>query len=277
MRRPVPDALATRASAFAAAGGQPAAVRDAATVLLVRDGQPGLEVYLLRRAVGMAFAGGMYAYPGGGVDPRDGAADVGWAGPDAAAWARRLGSTPDQARSLVCAACRETFEESGVLLAGPDARTVVSDVSGGQWESRRRRLESRELAFGALLEQTALVLRTDLLRPWARWITPEPEPRRYDARFFVAALPAGQATRDISREADQVVWARPADILAAAARREIGLLPPTAETLRDVSAYDAVAGVLAAEGRDLSPVLPRILLDVRGGHVVLPGEDGYDS
>lgn len=277
MRRPVSQAIAEHARAFAA-GAQPAVPRDAATVLLLRDGAAGLEIYLLRRAVGMAFAGGMYAYPGGGVDPRDGAAGIGWAGPDAAAWVRRLGGSEDEARSLVCAACRETFEECGVLLAGPDADTVVADVNGEQWERARQALESRELGFGALLEQTGLVLRTDLLRAWARWVTPEAEPRRYDARFFVAALPEGQATRDISREAEQVVWARPGDVLAAAGRRDIGLLPPTVETLRSVAAYDDVADVLAAaEGRDVSPVLPRIVVDDGGGHVVLPGEPGYAS
>lgn len=278
MRRPVPPVIAEHARTFGERAAEPAAARAAATVLLLRDGAAGPEVYLLRRAIGMAFAGGMYAYPGGGVDPRDSAADIGWAGPSAAEWARRLGGGEEEARSLVCAACRETFEESGVLLAGPDASTVVSDVSGQVWESRRRCLESRELGFGPLLEQTGLVLRTDLLRPWARWITPEPEPRRYDARFFVAALPQGQATRDISREADQVVWARPCDVLAAADRREIGLLPPTAETLRAVAAYGGVADVLAAaHGRDLSPLLPRIVVDAAGGHVVLPGEEGYNS
>ncbi len=109
--------------------------RQAATVLLLRDGAPGLEVYLLRRTKGMPFAGGMTAYPGGGVDPRDGDAEVAWSGPSPARWAAAFGCDERLARELVCAAVRETFEEAGVLLAGDPAGghgpgAVVPDVSG---------------------------------------------------------------------------------------------------------------------------------------------------
>src|SRR4029450_5404496 len=92
--------------------------RRAATVLILRDGVPGLEVYLLRRTKGMPFAGGMTAYPGGGVDPRDGDIETAWAGPPPAQWASAFGCDERTARELVCAAVRETFEEAGVLLAG---------------------------------------------------------------------------------------------------------------------------------------------------------------
>jgi 8-oxo-dGTP pyrophosphatase MutT (NUDIX family) len=92
--------------------------RQAATVLLLRNGVPGLEVYLLRRTRGMPFAGGMTAYPGGGVDPRDGEVETAWAGPSPAEWAHAFGCDERTARELVCAAVRETFEEAGVLLAG---------------------------------------------------------------------------------------------------------------------------------------------------------------
>ncbi|HYO36512.1 MAG TPA: NUDIX hydrolase, partial [Geodermatophilus sp.] len=94
-----------------------AAARPAATVLLLRDGAAGLEVHLLRRTRGMPFAGGMTAYPGGGVDPRDGDVDVAWSGPAPAEWAASLGCDERVARELGCAAVRETFEEAGVLLA----------------------------------------------------------------------------------------------------------------------------------------------------------------
>lgn len=256
----------------------PPVPRDAATVLLLRDGPTGLEVYLLRRVTGMAFAGGVYAYPGGGVDVRDSEADIGWAGPEAAGWGDRLGCSVELARALVCAAVRETFEESGVLLAGPDASTVVGDVSSDEWEERRLALESHELAFGPLLERTGLVLRTDLLRPWARWITPAEEPRRFDARFFVAALPSGQSTRDISTEADRVAWARPGDMLDALGRKEVRLMPPTRETMKAIARHSSVADVLAAaDARDLAPVRPRIVTDAEGTRVLLPGDPGYDA
>ena len=168
--------------------------RDASTVVLLRggDGEPGgLEVYLLRRARAMAFAAGSCVFPGGGVDPRDADAAVGWAGPTAQEWGGLLGTTAEHARALVCAAVRETFEESGVLLAGPSATTVVADTTADAWEEDRQRLEARDVAFSEVLRRRGLVLRTDLLRWWGSWLTPAQEPRRYDTRFFLAELPEG--------------------------------------------------------------------------------------
>src|SRR3954471_1727255 len=99
------------------------------------DGRPGgIEVYLLRRHVDMAFAAGMCVFPGGGVDRRDFDADIGWGGAGPAGWASLMGTDEALARALVCAAVRETFEESGVLLAGPTAESVVADTTGADWE-----------------------------------------------------------------------------------------------------------------------------------------------
>src|SRR3712207_4687033 len=141
-----------------------ASPRQAATVLLLRDGSQGLEVYLLRRTRGMPFAGGMTAYPGGGVDPRDGDAEIAWAGPSPAAWAVAFGCDERTARELVCAAVRETFEEAGVLLAGdPDGcgpGAVVPDVSGEDWEEQRRALLTRDLSLAGLLAGRGLAVRS---------------------------------------------------------------------------------------------------------------------
>ena len=138
--------------------------------MLVRDGAAGVEVFLVRRVRGMAFAGGMTVFPGGGVDPADADADVAWAGPPPSWWAQRFGIDEPRARALVCAAVRETFEECGVLLAGPTSDTVVADTT--EYHGSRKRLEGRELTFSAFLAENDLVLRSDLLRPWSRWITP---------------------------------------------------------------------------------------------------------
>ena len=173
----------------------PSPARDAATVALVRDAANGLEVYLLRRVRGMAFAGGMHVFPGGSVDPADATADLGWAGPPAGEWAQAFATTAPLARSLVCAAVRETFEESGVLLAGASDDDLLPDVSSDDWEAERVALEAREHSLSELLARRGLVLRSDLLRPLAHWITPEVEPKRFDTRFFLARLPEGQVTR----------------------------------------------------------------------------------
>jgi 8-oxo-dGTP pyrophosphatase MutT (NUDIX family) len=240
-----------------------AAARDAATVVLLRDAPAGMQVYLLRRRPTMLFAAGMHVFPGGSVDPRDsetgtGAPSPAWAGPDAAAWGRALGCDPPLARALVCAAVRETFEESGVLLAGArDA--VVPDTTGEEWERDRRSLLDRSTSLARLLEQRSLVLRSDLLRPWAHWITPEFEPRRFDTRFFVAGLPSGQHARDVSGEADQAVWLPVAEAVARHETR-YPMLPPTIVTLRELSAYDTVADVLAARTA-VTPIMPRPVAD----------------
>ncbi|MFV2117417.1 NUDIX hydrolase [Streptomyces sp. Act-28] len=259
--------------------------RRAATVLLLRGAGAGTEVHMLRRRASMAFAGGAYAYPGGGVDPRD-EHPVRWAGPSPAEWAERLGvATPAEAQAIVCAAVRETYEEAGVLLAGPTPDSVVGEGgaprsggtgSGDGWEAARAAHVARELSFAEFLDARDLVLRSDLLGAWARWITPEFEPRRYDTWFFVAALPAGQRTRDVSGEADRTVWIRPADAVAGYDRGELPMMPPTIATLRSLTAYDSPLAVLgAAPDRDLAPVLARARLD--GDEVVLswPGHDEF--
>src|SRR6266542_1502303 len=203
------ERLAEVALAWHREGGTAPEPRPAATVILLRD--PGPQVYLLRRTASMAFAAGMTVFPGGRVDPSDSAVADAWTGPSPEEFGTRLGCTPELAVAYVAAAVRETFEESGVLLAGPSADSVVADTTGADWEADRVALEDRSLSFADFLHGRGLVLRADLLGPWAHWITPEFEPRRYDTRFFLAALPSGQKTRDVSRESDQVAWVPPAE------------------------------------------------------------------
>ncbi|MFC6064762.1 NUDIX hydrolase [Streptomyces ochraceiscleroticus] len=253
----------------------PVTPRRAATVMLLRNSGHGPAVHMLRRRASMAFAGGAYAYPGGAVDPRD-ERPVAWAGPSRAEWAARLGVEDAVAQAVVCAAVRETFEEAGVLLAGPSAGTVVADTTGDDWEADRAALVDRELSFADFLDRRGLVLRSDLLGAWARWITPEFEPRRYDTWFFVAALPEGQRTRNASTEADRTVWTRPAEAVAGYDRGELLMMPPTIATLRTLEPFDSAAEALAASGRqDLAPVLARA--ELTEGRIVLswPGHEEF--
>jgi 8-oxo-dGTP pyrophosphatase MutT (NUDIX family) len=268
----VPAAIAQHVTAWE--GGEPAVPRHAATVALLRDAADGtgVEAYLLHRVSGMAAFGGMTVFPGGGVDPADiDSAGLPWSGPDAEAWSRPLSAPPSLARGLVCAAVRETFEESGVLLAGATAQDVVADTSADEWETARRALEARELSLSSLLTERGLVLRADLLRPWAHWITPVQEKRRFDTRFFVAALPSGQLTRDVAGEAERVAWVRPTDALALLERGEIVMVPPSALTLRELAAHAAVCE------RVIEPVTPRLVPDGDGVRFLLPGDPGYGA
>jgi hypothetical protein len=171
----------------------------------------------------------------------------------------------------VCAALRETFEESGVLLAGPTADRVVADTTGPDWEADRRRLEARELSFTEFLDRRGLRLRTDLLAWWGSWVTPVFEPRRYDTRFFVARLPDGQVTRDVSTESDHVVWMAVRDILAAVDAGRLAMLPQTYATCLELYEYRSTDEAVAAAGaRDRSPILPHMQMDAEGGYLRLP-------
>jgi 8-oxo-dGTP pyrophosphatase MutT (NUDIX family) len=275
----LPAGMAQRARDVLSGKIPPVTPRDAATVMLLRPAEhgagtdAGLQVYMLRRMPTMAFAPGAFVFPGGSVDPRDAEIEVEWAGPDAAEWAQMIDAPPELARALICAAVRETFEESGVLLAGPTPGTVVADTRGDDWEADRQALLERSVSLAGLLRQRGLVLRSDLLRAWSRWITPVTEERRYDTRFFAAALPAGPRARDVSGEADKAGWVQPAEALDAARRREIVLLPPTAVTLGELGACERLSTALTARRR-LTALIPEVYLD--DGAVWLTVPPGLD-
>lgn len=257
VRIPLPGRLR---DAFAAAGAESVVARDAATTVVVRDGDEGIEAYLMRRQTTMKFAAGMYVFPGGGVSPSDIQRDVPWFGPAPAHWAKLFSCDVDLAKGLVVAAVRETFEETGILLAGPDGDTVVSDTSGEEMAAARLALDAGEMAFADFLTDRGLVLRADLLGAWAHWITPEFEPRRYDTRFFVAALPEGQRVGTISRESDQASWVPLSRVLAAVDAGEAAMMPPTILTCREVSDHTAGTVVAASAGRVIATVLPKVVM-----------------
>ena len=215
-----------------AATSPPAAPRRAATVMLLRDTVDGPAVHMLRRRASMAFAGGAYAYPGGGVDAaRRPARSAGraprwreWAG--GSAWTRHR-RRPSSARRSGRRTRRRASCSPGTTAGHGRRRHDGRRLGGGPGGPGRR-----ELSFADFLDRRGLVLRSDLLGAWARWITPEFEPRRYDTWFFVAALPAGQRTRNASTEADRTVWIRPADAADRYDQGELLMMPPTIATLR---------------------------------------------
>jgi 8-oxo-dGTP pyrophosphatase MutT (NUDIX family) len=266
----LPGELGESARAVLSGERVPAEPRDAATVMLLRSSDDGLEVYMLRRQASMAFAPGAYVFPGGSVDSRDTDEQVAWTGPDAAEWGRIFDAPPSLARALVCAAVRETFEESGVLLAGESADSVVADTTSDDWEGDRHALLDHSVSLAELLARRNLVLRADLLRPWSRWITPIVEPRRFDTRFFAAALPAGQRTRDVGGEASEVAWVAPEKALSAGERGEIRLFPPTAVTLSELAACGDLATVLAGP-RAVAPIIPDVQLREGAVWLTVPG------
>jgi 8-oxo-dGTP pyrophosphatase MutT (NUDIX family) len=252
------ESLRERARAWLASPGKPPVPRTAATVMLVRDaelepsevsggGWRGVEVFMLRRVATMEFAPRMMVFPGGGVDPRDADPALPWSGPSPQHWAALMGVEEPVARELVAAAVREVFEECGVLLAGPSADAVLDDVDTGHWREERRRLLAREASLSEVLREHDLVLRADLLGYRSHWITPEFEPRRYDTRFFSAAVPTGQRADDQTTEADLAAWVRPAELLAAWREGAALMLPPTVVAVEEVAAAGSAAEFIAEQ------------------------------
>jgi 8-oxo-dGTP pyrophosphatase MutT (NUDIX family) len=234
--RPSPE-LVARARAYHESGGSPAPAKASATVILLRDGPKQLEVFMIRRHMGMRFAGGMYVFPGGVVDAAD-----------------RVGR--DHAQAHAFAAIRETFEECGVLLAsGPDVDATKLDAD-------RLALIEHRATFDEVLAQHGAAVQPHLLRPWSRWITPDFEPRRYDTHFYVAIAPAHEEARFVGGEADAAQWVAPEVAVAAQERGDWLLMPPTESTLRELATFTSAADVFAAGvGRTLTPVQVRIELD----------------
>lgn len=253
---PVPPSMAHRAMTAVA---PPAAVRHAASVLLIRDGESGLQTYLLRRQQSMRFAAGMYVFPGGVVDPDD--QHIPWVGEPASFWAGRFHCDEPTARGLVSAAVRETFEESGILLAGPDANSVVADTSTPDWLADRDALEKGEFSFAAFLERRRLVLRADLLGAWSHWITPAFEPRRYDTRFFIATVPTGQHVGELSGESSEGSWMDLTEALTEIASGSMIVLPPTLANIRAAAVFASADQVLAASrDRVIDTIEPKLVI-----------------
>lgn len=227
----------------------PEAIRPAATVMLVRDAHPGIETFVLRRVTTMTFASGMTVFPGGAVDPGDHGAAT-WHGPDPHWWGTALGEPPAAAEALVIAAVRELFEETGVLLAGPGRAGSGSVLS----DDVREALVQHRATLPQVLADAGLGVRSDLLRPWANWLTPPGQGRRYDTFFFTAALPDGQQARLLTTEADLGQWRRPDDLFADRAAGRTKLMPPTMVMLRDLAGFASVEQMLAH---------PRVVTKVR--------------
>jgi 8-oxo-dGTP pyrophosphatase MutT (NUDIX family) len=245
--------------------------RDAATVIVLRDGDRGLEVFCVRRHIRSGFLGGALVFPGGKVDAQDGA-DA-WAERATAPAARTAVFADDAtpARTLCVAACRETFEEGAILPV--DGLLPDDGVA----------LLAREVAAGAPLEaalgQRGLKLALAALVPWSRWITPEAESRRFDARFFLLPLPVGQVGRHDGHETTTSFWAAPADVMTRAAHGEFFLAPPTSRTLELLDTVSDVRSAVAlAERQSLLPICPRFVPggDDKAPYLALPGDPSHE-
>jgi len=249
----------------------------AATVTLVRDGAQGLEVLMMKRNMQSAFVPGRYLFPGGSVDPGDGLADI---------YAHCTGLTDETASSRLglesgglaywVAAIRESFEESGLLLAHSENGVPISHEQAAELAQHRKAVATGQLAFDTLLRDAGLNLEVASLVYFAHWITPRGSPRRYDTRFFVAHAPAGQEPVHDNEEMTESVWISPPEAVERHRTGKFKLMTPTIHTLRQFAEY-ATADALLAGMRalpDVPTIAPRISKD---GRRLMPGEAGYDE
>jgi 8-oxo-dGTP pyrophosphatase MutT (NUDIX family) len=240
----------------------------ASTVLLLRDGTDGLEVFMVTRHQKSSFMAGALVFPGGGVEPGDGDPCYAEAGAD----------TPGPDLSWRIAAIREVFEETGLLLArrrGEDGLLSPGDLAPIAAHPRDR-LNRGEIGFKDLLAAEDLVAVPALLVPFAHWITPAPLPKRFDTRFYAARAPEGQLGFHDNRELTGSRWIRPRDALAEAAAGRLRIVFATRLNL-DLLAQSATveSALAAARVRPLVTVLPVVTETVEGRIVRIPAEAGY--
>lgn len=222
-----------------------------------------------------AFLGGAVVFPGGKVDPADtqDAWDTAATAPDPRADVMTTrfaaGAAPITARALAIAACRETLEEARIVPV--DGAFAEADV-----EALHAELAAHPGSLATALTRAGKRLALDALTPWARWVTPEAEQRRFDARFFLLALPEGQRGRHDEHETTQSFWARPSDVLDRFLRGEIFLAPPTTRTLELLADVTSVAGARAlAREQSLAPVCPTFVPDDDAPYLALPGDPAH--
>jgi 8-oxo-dGTP pyrophosphatase MutT (NUDIX family) len=251
-------------------------VRPAATVIVLRDARAAPEVFMVRRHEGTAFMGGAYVFPGGRVDERDRDVSARWCDGVREAASHLPDLEPAEAVSYHVAAARELFEEAGVLVArsagGPFIALTEAEARQ-RFKRYRADLHAGAESLASILERERLRLALDALVPFAHWVTPPVDVRRFDTRFFVTRVPSDQAPAHDDRETIESAWMTAADALARCRRDEIALPPPTWTTLRELEPFSSVDEAIAwARKRRIERREPKFL--ERGGikMLLLPGD-----
>jgi 8-oxo-dGTP pyrophosphatase MutT (NUDIX family) len=250
--------------------------RPAATVVMLRDGPAGPEVFLVRRHEGMPFMGGAHVFPGGRVDAADYDATVAWCdGVDHAA--QQLGTlNPHDAMAYHVAAVRELFEEAGVLLARDAAGRFVSLAGAAareRFKQYRKEVHSGSASVRRIVEREHLRLALDSLVLFAHWVTPPIDARQFDTRFFLSPVPPDQAPVHDEAETTHSAWLTPAAAIAQCQAQEIVLPPPTWTTLRELEPFATVEEAVAwARVRRVVRRQPELVEREGRRMLVMPGD-----
>jgi len=267
----------------------PSLPRPAATILLLRQEGAQVEVLMVRRHANLSFMAGMWVFPGGSLHPSD-MSEAALQLLDVAAVTRRISMVDlrgeplpaKQVCGLVFAACRETFEETGELLAthrngSPPSTTLLERV-----QPLRAASNENAALFVQLLQQNELRPDLDSLAYWAHWITPSSAPKRFDTRFFIVRAPRAHLASADTGETVESVWMTPHDLLQAAQRREMPISHPTQCNLHDLQVtlarYGSLDALLAGEAsRQVAPILPKMFREESRMTIVMPWDAAYES
>ncbi|MEW6777168.1 MAG: NUDIX hydrolase [Bdellovibrionota bacterium] len=260
------------------------APRPAATLVLLRPGEKGIETLLMRRHTGVSFMGGVTVFPGGRVDEKDASAvyEPVLSPTDWEMLASRVRCTIENARAHAVAVLRETFEEAGLLLASrPGAGDYLPIESAGEREKFgvwRKRISAKDnpATIADVAREEGISLRADRLVYFDHWITPEIEPKRYDTRFFVAEAPSAQEAEHDAGELVEKAWLTPKQAIEKYEAGEIKLAPPTLVTLWRLSEFGDVQKALTELGRRSVTTMTPKPKSVGGElHLILPSHPDY--
>ena len=249
----------------------------AATLVLLRETTPGVEVLLTQRHSANKFAGGDFVFPGGKIEVDDNPDDaVAWcAGLDPERAAARIGAADRRtAVGYWVGAIRETFEEIGVLLAY-DAAGRPARIDAPRFADYRAAVQKDNRAFWAMVRAENLRLATDRLVFFAHWITPEESPYRYDTHFFAAPMPDGQTPTADDHEVVAMRWLSPLGAIDAFKRGEISLRNPTVQNLKLVDGTSVKEIAARLEAREVPVIRPRVIVEGDKRRVLLPGDPGW--
>jgi len=258
---------------------EPSEPRPAATVVLLRPGPRGPELLLTRRSRTAGFVPGAYVFPGGTVDGEDAEADLVARidGVDAGEAATRLGVPPDHdppPLGFWVAAIREAFEETGILVGrAEDGGFPPAAASDPGVEALRLRVLDDEEVFPDVLDAMGCRMDGGAVEYIAHWITPLPEPRRYDTRFFAAAVPGGSEAIVDPREMTDAVWLTPAEGLRRLEEGSLPMIFPTIKTLESLRGFASPEEILDHfSGRAIPEILPRLVRTEDGVGTVIPND-----
>ena len=252
--------------------------RPASTLILVRDGQSGLEVLLGEKTSKVNFAAGAFVFPGGALDSTD--LGINFALSEALTddRANQLLGVHDGGLSYWIAAIRECFEEIGVLLAKPIANLLFTQDEFAAFRSKKRdELMRGEITFQEIMKEGNLVLEVDQLHYFSRWITHARSVRRYDTRFFIAQMPQDQVAEHDGIELVDSRWLTPSEALRLSGKGRLSLMFPTQKTLEKLQEFFSVDEALdyARLARPIMPMDPRITIGSDGKRLLLPGDYAY--